>query len=74
MVVCYGDVRGNFNPEAKSLADFQMKYNIVGTEYIVSFINNSVNADACLWEFSDGTVSEEFNPVKIFKDNGRLYC
>lgn len=60
------------NMDQWHLWDFQpnsdFEYSINGTQ--VSFSNLSANADFYLWNFGDGTTSEEENPVHIFEQQG----
>lgn len=44
-------------------------------EYIlgdVEFVNNSINAEDYLWDFGDGTTSEEFSPLHEYDVNGPI--
>lgn len=42
----------------------------VGSNGLVSFRNNSVNADTYTWSFGDGNTSTEQNPVHTYDTNG----
>lgn len=46
------------------------KFSFEQNAYSVSFFNQSQNAKQYLWEFDDGTVSNEINPIHVFNQEG----
>ncbi|MBC8172612.1 MAG: PKD domain-containing protein, partial [Chitinophagales bacterium] len=42
-------------------------------DFSVDFVNLSTGADDFLWDFGDGTTSDEFEPSHIFPDTGTYY-
>jgi hypothetical protein len=51
------------NPKAAFSMDNQTLSN---SQHVIRFVNESTSADSYLWEFGDGTTSEEMNPSHLF--------
>ncbi|TRX51870.1 PKD domain-containing protein [Fulvivirga sp. M361] len=54
----------------KPTADFTLSSNIVCNNDIVTFHNNSLDADNYRWDFGDGTTSSEENPTHRYEKAG----
>ncbi|MEO1437791.1 MAG: PKD domain-containing protein [Bacteroidota bacterium] len=52
------------------LASFSMPFQEGCAPVIVPFNSDALFADAVVWDFGDGTTSEEFNPVHVYTEPG----
>jgi gliding motility-associated-like protein len=59
------------NPIAKFSTNPIMPFNLI-PPFNVKFLNESVDADAFLWDFGDGNTSTEVNPMHTFFDNENI--
>ena len=61
--------RANYLFVRPSISKFQVQLNC-RRKYERTFVNNSVGADSTLWEFGDGTFSNEISPTKTYGTRG----
>lgn len=61
------ELSSNVPIDPKTYADFEFTLSNYGT---VNLINKSKNISWYAWTFSDGTISNEFNPSKTFSSSG----
>ncbi len=62
------ELTSNIPLDTKTYVDFDFSISNYGT---VVLINKSKNVTYYSWSFSDGTLSNEFNPIKTFTSSGK---
>ena len=67
---CTDTVRKDFTVFPTPVSNFTSSI-FAGCEPLtVEFLNNSNNSDSSYWDFGDGTLSYEKNPVKVYESSG----
>ncbi len=53
------------------VADFSVENNPACSNTPVRFLNQSIDADTCFWDFGDGSISHEYEPEHVFETAGQ---